>query len=169
MVRLFSPELPHDDPHYAAVGHATALWGMLEHTIDAAITELAELDREWDNSEAIACLTAQMISVHARLDALIALAHLREISPELIKELNSFSNELRPLSMKRNRLVHDPLVRKPVGDGEVFQLKTTTKGPKGSLEWGYYPFRSKTAKSSATMLGRSDQSSLFFGRASLLI
>jgi hypothetical protein len=55
-----------------------------------------------------ACMTAQMISIHPRLKAFIALVEIRGGSETALKELNIFSGSAGGLAEKRNRMVHDP-------------------------------------------------------------
>ncbi len=122
-------------PFYAAVGQCASTWAFLENRIDLAVLSFVK-----DNPIPMACALAQMFSIHAKMDALIAVAQSDKadrVSDQTIKKLARFSQEIRPLSIQRNRIIHDPLVQE--GD-EVQVLRLTTKGTKGGLVFDLIPF-----------------------------
>jgi hypothetical protein len=86
------------------IGHVVAGWARLEHNIDEMIWSLAGLE----SGDIGACLTAQFSTVHARLNALLALARLCEYSESQIAKLNKFRDHATALAERRNRIVHDP-------------------------------------------------------------
>jgi hypothetical protein len=97
-----SEHIPIPDEHYAAMGKVADSWADLEFEIDQLIWEFLQ------TAQALgACVTAQMISVHPRMNALIALAKLWEISAAHLDDLGRFYGKIGPLADKRNRLIHD--------------------------------------------------------------
>jgi hypothetical protein len=86
------------------IGHVVAGWARLEHNIDEMIWSLAGLE----NGDIGACLTAQFSTVHARLNALLALARLGGYSEFQIAKLNKFREHATGLAERRNRIAHDP-------------------------------------------------------------
>jgi len=64
------PEIPEN--HYAAIGRVAAACASLDLAIDYMIWELLGVDQLLG-----ACVTAQFISIHPRLKALVSLAILR--------------------------------------------------------------------------------------------
>lgn len=90
------------DDHYAAVGKVSDAWADLEHEIDRLIWHLAGAPQVL-----CACITAQMISVHPRLQALLSLVHIWRISDATEKELKAVDTEIGALTEKRNRTIHD--------------------------------------------------------------
>jgi hypothetical protein len=122
-------------PYYAAVGQCASTWAFLENRIDLAILSFVR-----DNPIPMGCALAQMFSIHAKMDALIAVAQSNKadrVTDQTVKKLVRFSQEIRPLSIQRNRIIHDPIVQE--GD-DVKILRLTTKGPKGSLVFELVPF-----------------------------
>ncbi|WP_428660456.1 hypothetical protein [Reyranella sp.] len=95
--------LPDSSPIYAIVGRIASRWGKLEWEVDRLSWLLAGLRRD----EPGACMTAQILGIHNKLRALISLARLNEAPQSIIDDLNKFSNEAIPITMKRNRAVHD--------------------------------------------------------------
>jgi len=94
--------IPIPDEHYAAMGKVADAWADLEFEIDSLIWQFLHTPQALG-----ACVTAQMVSIHPRMNALLALASLWEVSPDLITELKRFYGNLGPLADKRNRLIHD--------------------------------------------------------------
>jgi hypothetical protein len=122
-------------PYYAAVGQCASTWAFLENRIDLAILSFVK-----ENTIPMSCALAQMFSIHAKVETLIAVAQSKKndrASDQTIKRLVRFSHDLRPLSLQRNRIIHDPIMQD--GD-EVKILRLTTKGPKGSLQFELVPF-----------------------------
>lgn len=117
-----------ETPCHAAVGHAASTWAWFEHMVDLAIARLAD-----ENLEVAFSLIAQIGSIHAKFDALIAILQQAEysaVSPHIIKKLIRFSNDIRPLTIKRNRIIHDPVI---LEHGEPKTVRLTTKGKNGKL------------------------------------
>ncbi|OPH82120.1 hypothetical protein B2M20_13115 [Nitrobacter vulgaris] len=117
-----------DTPCHAAVGHAASAWSWFEHMVDLTIAKLAD-----EKIEVALALIAQIGSIHAKFDALIAILQRAEysgVSPRTIKKLIRFSNEVRPLTIRRNRIIHDPVV---LEHGEPKTVRLTTKGANGKL------------------------------------
>jgi hypothetical protein len=77
-------------------------WAWMEYEVHTVLWALA------DTSPAQgACLTSQIFTFQAKLDALAALMNLRKVTASLIKRVNKFSSDVRPAQEARNRLVHD--------------------------------------------------------------
>jgi hypothetical protein len=114
--------LDDNDPHFAAIGRVATSWALLEVLIDQRIATLTSA-----TSESIACITAQLIGPARRMDALIALARLREFPEALIAELKAISGRIQQLGENRNRVVHDPIfqARKT---GDIYKATITAKG-----------------------------------------
>lgn len=89
--------------HAAAVLRGISAYARLEHQVDELIWKLAGIEPEIG-----ACLTAQIISITPRMDALITLAYAQHISEACLTLLNKFKGKISGLSNERNRLAHDP-------------------------------------------------------------
>jgi len=128
----------HSIPREYAVQIARVVtgWAQLEHDIDGATWELANL---YDTPEIGACLTAQFTTVNARLNALISLARVRGIPDFQIGKLNKFRERVTGLADRRNRVAHDPWLS-AYGTGmkdlgKVYRLQKKTA--KARLDYGY--------------------------------
>lgn len=108
------------DKHMKALGFCVAIWAELEHRINQAIWELANVE-----ARAGVCLTAQMIGPGPRIRALVALVTHRGGSGALRNELNQLASDLTSLGGKRNRLAHDPWV--VMDDRSVARLNVTAE------------------------------------------
>lgn len=109
------------DSHLAAIGHVANMTANLEFEIDRGIWDLVGAPQQLT-----ACVTAQLISVHPRMRAFIALAELLGAAADTVQKLKSLSGELGGLIEKRNRYVHDPRMIRP-SDGVVARLQITAK------------------------------------------
>jgi hypothetical protein len=90
--------------HAEMIGRVADAWAQLELQIDRGIWTLLGT-----HQQLAACLTVQMISVHPRIKALVALLHVLGASPETIKGFGTlYGQTLSGLSDQRNRAVHDP-------------------------------------------------------------
>ena len=86
-----STETFHFPPAYAdCLAHISANWANLEYMINSSIWELAETRPALG-----ACITAQIVSLHRKLSALLALMKLREMDDGLITKVNKFSERVR--------------------------------------------------------------------------
>lgn len=86
-----------------AIGYVVTAWARVEHDIDEMIWSSAGIE----DHDIGACLTSQYSSVHARLNALLALSTLKGEPASEIAKLNRFRDRVAGLSERRNRLVHD--------------------------------------------------------------
>ena len=79
-----------------------------------------------------AYVTAQLVSIYPKLDALISLAQKLEANATTVKSLKSFQGSIASFVRQRNRVVHD---RRVVwwGPGEVARFEVSAKG---TLEFG---------------------------------
>jgi hypothetical protein len=100
-------QAPADHPIYALVGRVASKWAQLEHDLDTIIWKLAGIADKLG-----VCITAQMMGVWPRFNAIQSLLIQRSnempILTELIKEVNTLSNDSRDASERRNRIIHDP-------------------------------------------------------------
>lgn len=98
---------PQDHPIHSLVGRIACEWSHLEWMLDRVIFELASIDQRMG-----ACITGQMMGVWPRLSAIEALAVARQEQTEHFGEIRTLTKKLakdcRPVSEKRNRIVHDP-------------------------------------------------------------
>ncbi len=121
---------PEDDPYefggldpayYEKVGRISSSWAMLEYHINETIWMIANVYPALGN-----CITSQIFALSARLQALITLAQVRRFDEGLIKQLHKFSEEIRGTLEKRNRSMHDPMMRR-VNDSSAARLELTAK------------------------------------------
>lgn len=89
--------------HYAAIGRVAANWTYFEYEIDHQSIALAGF-----SPPLAACLTAQISGHGRKLDAYIALADLRDPLPAHMSALHKLAMDAKKLSIRRNRVVHDP-------------------------------------------------------------
>jgi hypothetical protein len=90
-------------PEFAElISHAANSWAYLEYYINASIWTLAGVAPALG-----ACVTSQVYTINARLDALVALMKLRRVDDQLIKRVSRFQGSVREAQDLRNRIVHD--------------------------------------------------------------
>ena len=89
--------------HFATIGSVAASWAALELKLDLSMISLGKLPQ----STAL-CLTAQIFGPARKLDAYIAIAHLRGANKQLLGKLEQFAKDTTSLAERRNRIVHDP-------------------------------------------------------------
>ena len=114
---------------YMLMGSISSTWSHIENAVDVTIWELAQVEPAFG-----ACITAQIQSLHYRLFALSALVQQRGCGPEIIKKINQFDRCTQPLSEKRNRVIHDPVVTE--SDGKLSTLVISAK--KKGLTFGLF-------------------------------
>lgn len=126
------------DEHLIWMARVADAWANLEFNVDQGIWKLTDAYQQL-----VACITAQLVSIHPRMKAFIALVELRGGKPETIAALRKlYSETLSPLSDRRNRSTHDArLVKK--GTTEVVRLEITAK-PK--IHFGFIPEPVETLK-----------------------
>lgn len=95
-----------DDVYYAAIGKVTITWAFFEIIIDTHIWRLAQVDTDHG-----ACMTAQIAGSGRKLDALMSLVRHRIGEGPWTKKLNAFAQSTTGLAERRNRMIHDPLVK----------------------------------------------------------
>lgn len=151
------PDEPEDDIllgymdtyHAAAIGMIISAWAGLEYQIDEVIWGLAGLEPEPG-----ACLTSQFPTVVTRINALIALARVQQVSAERINKLNGFRKRAIGLSESRNRIVHDPWFY-AYKTKKHFRLQKTAKA---KLDYAYKPVTEEELKEIETnILALRDQ------------
>ena len=116
--------------HLAAIGHVAVLWGYLEMEVDQMTWVAGGFDHQF-----AACVTAQMISIHPKLRALISLIWLRGVDEGLVKELRAFQGSVGDLVDKRNRAVHDPRAIR-TSDGAMLRMQITAAN---TLSFAFLP------------------------------
>jgi hypothetical protein len=90
-------------PEFAdKIAHAVNNWAYLEYYVSASIWALAEV-----RPIIGACMTAQMFSLHSKLDGLLAIMKLRQVPQGLLDRVNKFHSAVRDAQEARNRLAHD--------------------------------------------------------------
>lgn len=98
---------PDDHPVYNLIGRVAAEWAQLEHTLDRTIWKLAKVPGSRG-----ACVTAQMMGVWPRFNAIEALLTQRSgklpAMQEFIKPVQTLTRKCRDTSEERNRIIHDP-------------------------------------------------------------
>lgn len=109
--------------YYTAVGNIAVLWSTLERTVELWIWLFCvTADRD-----AIACLTANMLSVRSKLQSLEGLVILRGAKQTHVKKLRSFMNECEEPAKLRNAYIHQPI--KQNEDGDILQFLSTLNLP----------------------------------------
>lgn len=126
------------------IGRLVTGWARLEHNIDEMVWALAEID----DPNVGACLTAQFSTVHARFNALLALARLKGYSAFQIAKLNGFKDRASSLAEQRNRVVHDPWLSswavKGARSSKTYRLHKTARS---KLDFSYKPVTLEELKS----------------------
>lgn len=111
---------------YSLVGQIASEWAHLEHLLDRVIYELAEI-----LSPRGGCITAQMMGVWPRFNAITALLTLRSAEypkfKPLIPKAKSLSGRARDISEARNRVIHDPWYIDHSSPPETAQFKNWAK------------------------------------------
>lgn len=109
------------DKHYAAIGKVVDTWADLEHEVDLAIW--GALGEE---QSLYACVTAQLISVLPKLDALASILDRLGAQKKTIKLVTAFHGSIGGLVKHRNRAIHDPRVIW-YGNGDVARFEVSAK------------------------------------------
>jgi hypothetical protein len=109
-----------DPSYYALVGNIASDWALLEYLVNQCIWRAALLDEQLG-----ACITSKIFSFQSRLEALVLLLRAREVSPNLLRDVNIFLRDARQITDARNRAVHDPIGTE---DGKHMQLQITGAG-----------------------------------------
>jgi hypothetical protein len=92
-----------EDAHYAAIGKVASSWAYLEQAMEIAIAELMG-----GVPDVAFCVIAQITGPHRKLEAILAILHQRKADEKIIKKLAKFTETIRILAEKRNRVLHDP-------------------------------------------------------------
>lgn len=104
---FYDPNPPND--LLTALGKVATELSLLEYYINQTIWALARVKPQLG-----ACITAQIIPISGRADALETLALARGLSKTLVEEIRSFAGKAKGLGNKRNRVLHDTwAVEKP--------------------------------------------------------
>src|SRR5258708_12180963 len=85
------------------IGRIEDAWEQLEFQIDRGIWTLIGAPQQY-----VACVTSQMLSVHPRMKAFIALVEVQGAKAKTIKPLQKIYGEMGALSETRNPAVHYP-------------------------------------------------------------
>jgi hypothetical protein len=104
---FYDPRPPND--LLAALGKVSNELSLLEYYVNQTIWALLHVKPTLG-----ACITAQIIPIAGRMDALETLAVARGISDKLVNEIRSFAGKAKGLGQERNRVLHDTwAVEKP--------------------------------------------------------
>jgi hypothetical protein len=123
------------DDHYRAIGQVTANWAALEAIISSAIWQIGEIQ-----DEVGVCMTSQIFTYDAKINALVSLLETRGGFEVVIKHINKFHEKTRGLSKLRNRIVHDPWV----GDAKTGEAMRLELSSNKTLIMGYVKMTTKT-------------------------
>ena len=158
--------LPEEHPVYAMVGRIASSWAHVERLFDQIIWELAGLDGEKG-----ACITAQLGSIPARCNVVIAQLTLFErtnrISTErLVAKATDLRNKSNSAGDPRNRAVHDPWYHYTEFDKSAQFRAMPTK----DLRYGIYPVdKTELEKTLNSIREYSERASAFRTEVSALI
>jgi hypothetical protein len=109
------------DAYALAVGRIAIGWANLEFVINQAIWELANVE-----AAAGACMTAQIISIGPRMNALTSLVDFRNGGADILKSLNKLAGDIDGLARQRNRFIHDYVALKE-NTGEFQRVEVTAR------------------------------------------
>lgn len=84
------------------IAEAASQWAWIEFEVHWMIWRLAEV-----NPTTGACLTAQIFTFGAKIDALLSLLRERDAPEEFVKKISQFAESARGALDARNRFVHD--------------------------------------------------------------
>jgi hypothetical protein len=102
------------------IARVASVWARLEYDINVTIWALA------DTRPALgACITSQIFTLQARLDALLALAKIRQLDSSIIKQINKFADDSRGGQEIRNRIIHDMWLQDRLNPGHMGHLRIT--------------------------------------------
>lgn len=90
------------DGYAERIAEASNSWAWIELEVHWMLWALMEV-----NPSVGACVTAQIFTFNAKLDALVALMRLREAPDALVRRVNAFGESSRSAQEARNRLAHD--------------------------------------------------------------
>lgn len=108
-------------PEFAdCIARIASLWARLEYDLNVVIWKLADVRPALG-----ACMTAQMYTFSAKLNALLSLAKLRQVDEKLIKKINCFSKDFRDALETRNRTLHDLWLNDRLAPGNMGRLRIT--------------------------------------------
>jgi hypothetical protein len=98
--KFFDPNPP--DELHMAIGRVSNQFALLEYYINRTIWKLAKVKPQLG-----ACITAQIIPIAGRMNALETLAVARGLSKGTIADIRKFAGGAMDLGQKRNRILHD--------------------------------------------------------------
>jgi hypothetical protein len=120
------------DEYLAAMGRVSAAWALLDHHLDMAICQLALTPQFLG-----ICVTSQIQSTPAKLNALGGLMRAHGMSDDRTAWLDSFQQKTYGLARKRNRAVHDAIM---IGyDTRAVYRLTAITAPDKTPEFGITP------------------------------
>jgi hypothetical protein len=117
------PKEFHFIPEYAnQIAHGGNHWAYLEYYINSSIWALANVAPALG-----ACMTSQIFTLHARLNALLALLKFRKADAELITKVNKFAEQVRDAQEARNRMAHDLWLLDTFNPGTMGKMRVTAE------------------------------------------
>jgi hypothetical protein len=110
-------------PEYAnLIAHANNHWNYLEYDVNASIWALANVSPAFG-----ACMTSQIYTMHARLNALLSLLKIRKADERILKKVNRFAERVREVQEARNRTAHDIWLIDRLNPGKMGKLRITAE------------------------------------------
>jgi len=98
-----SAKPPYFRPEFSdAIANAANYRAALEYSVNKTIWALALVPPALGS-----CITSQIYTLNAKLDALVALMNIRKVDPSIIRKTNQFSSTIREAQEARNRIMHD--------------------------------------------------------------
>lgn len=126
-------------------------WAWIEFELHWMIWELSEV-----NPSVGLCLTAQMFTFDAKMNALLALLTLREAPESFVKKVHAFMESTRGAQEARNRLVHDVWVMDNRDASRMGRLKMSARR---KLDFSVQSYAISEIDPEVVMLERSRQTS----------
>ena len=149
-------QLPKDHPIYNAIGRVASDWAYYELILDDIIRSLVGV-----SGDLVTSITAQMMGINNRLNAIKALCIVQNISKKTQEKIDSIrNNSFIPLE-NRNRIVHDPWFLDPI-TSETAQFKSM---PAKEMKYGVKPVDAKFIDDTLKMIAdRITEASKFHER-----
>jgi hypothetical protein len=95
--------MPKQHRVYRYIGRLVTEAARFEHILDVMIWALVGADQH-----RLACVTAQFAGPYSRFKAIKSLCRYLNLGAGIVKQINKLSEDSRPATEYRNRIVHDP-------------------------------------------------------------
>ena len=132
-------KLPDAHPVYGLVGRAASEWSHFEHILDLTIWELARWGTTGFTDQMAACITAQLLGVPGRCQAIESLCWLRGFTDKpILQAVRKLRQSASDPSDRRARAIHDPwYFEEPSGKPGSFRAM-----PKTDRKFGVQDYKS---------------------------